>query len=270
MLARALAQEAPLLLLDEPTTALDVGRQQEALELIDELRLRGRADGVATMHDLTLAGQYAPRLLLLYGGRIVAQGTPREVLTEAMVAEHYGARVRVVEDAVILVVRPGESRRSAGRRAEREVGAGGDARRRAGVRSSRPGRPATRRWRRGSSGIAPSGRPGGRRSRSRSSCAGAGGRGADEAVVVDCLSLWVANLIEAGWSDDAIEEEAAVAASWRPPAGADDRGVERGRAWDRARYPARPALPGPARPRQRALGGRGRPRRARCRREIEA
>jgi iron complex transport system ATP-binding protein len=103
VLARALAQEAPLLLLDEPTTALDAGRQQEALELIDELRLDAGLTVVAAMHDLTLAGQYAPRLMLLSGGRIVAQGAASEVLTEALVAEHYGARVRVIEGAVIPV-----------------------------------------------------------------------------------------------------------------------------------------------------------------------
>jgi iron complex transport system ATP-binding protein len=103
VLARALAQEAPLLLLDEPTTALDAGRQQEALELIDALRLDAGLTVVAAMHDLTLAGQYAPRLLLLSGGRIVAQGAAAEVLTEAIVAEHYGARVRVIEGAVIPV-----------------------------------------------------------------------------------------------------------------------------------------------------------------------
>ncbi|HSS74138.1 MAG TPA: ABC transporter ATP-binding protein [Gaiellaceae bacterium] len=103
VLARALAQEAPLLLLDEPTTALDAGRQQEALELIDTLRLDAGLTVVAAMHDLTLAGQYAPRMLLLSNGRVVAQGAPSEVLTEALVAEHYGARVRVVEGAVIPV-----------------------------------------------------------------------------------------------------------------------------------------------------------------------
>jgi iron complex transport system ATP-binding protein len=103
VLARALAQEAPLLLLDEPTTALDAGRQQEALELVDELRLDAGLTVLAAMHDLTSAGQYASRLLLLSGGRIVAQGAAAEVLTEPLVAEHYGARVRVVDGAVIPV-----------------------------------------------------------------------------------------------------------------------------------------------------------------------
>ena len=103
VLARALAQEAQLLLLDEPTSALDAGRQQEALELIDALRLDAGLTVLAAMHDLTLAGQYASRLILLSGGRVVARGTAAEVLTEPLIAEHYGARVRVVDGAVIPV-----------------------------------------------------------------------------------------------------------------------------------------------------------------------
>jgi iron complex transport system ATP-binding protein len=103
VLARALAQEAPLLLLDEPTSALDAGRQQEALELVDALRLDAGLTVVAAMHDLTLAGLYASRLLLISGGRNVAEGAPAEVLTEPLIAEHYGARVRVLDGAVIPV-----------------------------------------------------------------------------------------------------------------------------------------------------------------------
>jgi iron complex transport system ATP-binding protein len=106
VLARAIAQEAPILLLDEPTSALDLGHQQQALELVDSLR---RADGltvVAAMHDLSLAAQYVDRLLLLDGGRIVADGPPAEVLTEARVAEHFGAAVRVVSEDGTLYVLP--------------------------------------------------------------------------------------------------------------------------------------------------------------------
>jgi iron complex transport system ATP-binding protein len=98
VLARALAHEAPLLLLDEPTSMLDIGRGQQALELVDSLRTEGGLTVVATMHDLTLAGQYADRLLLLDGGRTVAAGPPREVLTDELVARHYRATVRVVEE----------------------------------------------------------------------------------------------------------------------------------------------------------------------------
>jgi cobalamin transport system ATP-binding protein len=98
VLARALAQEAPLLLLDEPTSSLDIGRGQQALELVDALRREGGLTVLATMHDLTIAGQYADRLLCLDGGRVVAQGLPRQVLTPQLVATHYGAQVRVVDD----------------------------------------------------------------------------------------------------------------------------------------------------------------------------
>ena len=96
-LARALAQGARILLLDEPTSALDIGHQQEVLELIDRLRAERDLTVLATMHDLTSAGEYADRLVLLSAGRVAAAGTPREVLTEALLAEHYRVRVRVIE-----------------------------------------------------------------------------------------------------------------------------------------------------------------------------
>jgi iron complex transport system ATP-binding protein len=105
VLARALAQEAPILLLDEPTTALDLGRQQQALELIDSLRTDGLTV-VSTMHDLTLAGQYAARLLLLDRGVVVSEGTPEEVLSVANLSAHYDARVRVVQDEDGIFVLP--------------------------------------------------------------------------------------------------------------------------------------------------------------------
>ena len=96
VLARALAQEAPLLLLDEPTTALDIGRQQQALELVVELREQGPLTVLSAMHDLTLALQYGDRLALLSGGRLVAAGAPEEIATESLLAEHYGADVQVI------------------------------------------------------------------------------------------------------------------------------------------------------------------------------
>ena len=105
VLARALAQEARVLLLDEPTTALDLGRQQLVLELVDSLRGDGLTV-VSTMHDLTLAGQYADRLLLLDRGAVAAEGTALEVLSAPNVAEHYGASVRVVEEAGAVFVLP--------------------------------------------------------------------------------------------------------------------------------------------------------------------
>lgn len=106
VLGRALAQEAPILLLDEPTSALDIGHQQQVLELVDDLRRGHDLTIIAAMHDLTLAGQFADSLLLLDGGRIAAAGTAHEVLTEAVITRHYSANVRVIhdQDGAILVV----------------------------------------------------------------------------------------------------------------------------------------------------------------------
>ena len=105
-IARALVQDAPVLLLDEPTTALDVGHQQEVLELVDELRRDRGLTVVATLHDLTLAAQYADRLVLLDQGRAIAAGRAEDVLTEANLALFSGARVRVVRDGDTLIVVP--------------------------------------------------------------------------------------------------------------------------------------------------------------------
>ena len=113
VLARALAQEAPVLLLDEPTTALDVGRQQEVLELVGELRVERGLTVLGAMHDLTLAGQYADRLALLDGGRLVCEGPPAEVLTEALIARHYRARVHVTEVDGVPVVLPARTEAAA-------------------------------------------------------------------------------------------------------------------------------------------------------------
>ena len=98
VLARALAQQAPVLLLDEPTTGLDVGHQQQVLELVDRLRDDLDLTVVSAMHDLTLAGQFADQLVLLDGGRVAAAGPPATVLTEEVIARHYHASVRVLED----------------------------------------------------------------------------------------------------------------------------------------------------------------------------
>jgi iron complex transport system ATP-binding protein len=109
VLARALAQAAPVLLLDEPTAALDVGHQQHVLELIDELRTEHDLTVLSALHDLTLAGQFADRLVMLAGGVVVAEGTAAEVLTEATIEQHYHASVRVEPQAdgtvVVLPIR---------------------------------------------------------------------------------------------------------------------------------------------------------------------
>jgi iron complex transport system ATP-binding protein len=96
VLARALAQQAPVLLLDEPTSALDLGRRMEALEIVDEIRLERGLTVLSAIHDLTLAGQFADRLILLAGGRIAAAGPAESVLDDRLLAEHFGAGVEVV------------------------------------------------------------------------------------------------------------------------------------------------------------------------------
>jgi iron complex transport system ATP-binding protein len=96
VLARALAQQAPVLLLDEPTSALDLGRRMEALEIVDEIRRERRLTVLSAIHDLTLAGQFADRLILLAGGKIAAAGPAESVLDDRLLAEHFGAGVQVV------------------------------------------------------------------------------------------------------------------------------------------------------------------------------
>jgi iron complex transport system ATP-binding protein len=124
VLARALAQQAPVLLLDEPTTGLDVGHQQQLLELVDALGDELDLTVVSAMHDLTLAGQFADQLVLLDGGRVVASGPTRAVLTERVISQHYHASVRVLEEpgggiVVIPVRAAGRDAAPAGRQVAR-------------------------------------------------------------------------------------------------------------------------------------------------------
>lgn len=94
-IARALAQQPRELLLDEPTNHLDIQHQLALLDLITELRLTS----VVALHDLNLAAMYCDRLLVLRRGRVVATGTPQEVLTEELIAEVYGVRATVTRAA---------------------------------------------------------------------------------------------------------------------------------------------------------------------------
>ena len=103
---KALLPKPKVLLLDEPTTALDIGHQQQVLELVDSLRREEGLTVVAAMHDLTLAAQYGDRVVLVDRGRIVAEGSARDVLTSERVEELYGARVRVIDGVVIPVRQP--------------------------------------------------------------------------------------------------------------------------------------------------------------------
>ena len=105
-IARALTQASPIILLDEPTTALDVGYQQEVLELIDKLRKENKIAVISTMHDLTVSGLYPDRLMLLAEGKVVASGSANAVLTPENIARHYGANVTVINHESGPVVIP--------------------------------------------------------------------------------------------------------------------------------------------------------------------
>lgn len=98
VLARSLAQAAPLLLLDEPTSSLDVGHAQRVLAMVDAMRRSCGLTVIAAVHDLTLAAQFCDRLVMLAAGEVVAHGAPVVVLTESSIAAHYGATVRVLDD----------------------------------------------------------------------------------------------------------------------------------------------------------------------------
>ncbi len=103
VVARALAQQTPLLLMDEPTSALDLGQQLEVMELIDQLRVERNLTIITAIHDLSLAGQFADRLLLLADGMIAAEGTPKEILTQENIRRFYGANVNIVSNGTFGV-----------------------------------------------------------------------------------------------------------------------------------------------------------------------
>ncbi len=97
-IALALAQDTPTLLLDEPTTFLDIGHQLEVLDLIRRLNRERGLTIVLVLHDLNQAARYAERLVVLDRGRVVADGAPQDVLTTALLAEVFGVRARILAD----------------------------------------------------------------------------------------------------------------------------------------------------------------------------
>ncbi|WP_232678079.1 ABC transporter ATP-binding protein [Nocardioides sp. R-C-SC26] len=99
-IALALAQEPRTLLLDEPTTFLDIGHQVEVLDLVAKLRRERHLTIVAVLHDLAQAARYADRMIALRAGEVVADGPPREVVTTALVADLFGVHASIVDDPV--------------------------------------------------------------------------------------------------------------------------------------------------------------------------
>jgi len=110
LLARALAQSTPILLLDEPTAHLDLQHQVSLMETVRQLAHRDGLAVLIALHDLNLAARYADRVALLVQGEIKAMGTPRQVLTSALISAAYHLPVQVVPHpfADALLVLPGK------------------------------------------------------------------------------------------------------------------------------------------------------------------
>ncbi|SMQ63931.1 iron complex transport system ATP-binding protein [Plantibacter sp. VKM Ac-1784] len=96
--AMALAQETPLLLLDEPTTFLDITHQVELLDLFTRLNQESGRTLVAVLHDLNQAARYATHLIAMRDGHVVAQGAPADIVTAELVEEVFGLRCRIIDD----------------------------------------------------------------------------------------------------------------------------------------------------------------------------
>lgn len=115
-MAMALAQQTGILLLDEPTTYLDIAHQLDILDLCADLNERGRTL-VAVLHDMNQASRYATHLIAMKSGAVVASGDPREIITAALVESVYGLKCQVIEDpqtGTPLVVPAARSARRAG------------------------------------------------------------------------------------------------------------------------------------------------------------
>ncbi len=99
-ISMALAQGTDLLLLDEPTTYLDLSHQIDVLELVARLHSERGRTVVVVLHDLNLAARYAERLVAMKDGELVASGTPAEVLTEQLLADVFDLEARILPDPV--------------------------------------------------------------------------------------------------------------------------------------------------------------------------
>lgn len=98
-IAMVLAQQTPLILLDEPTTYLDIAHQMDVLNLLHELNVSGRTV-VAVLHDLNHAARYASHIIAMKAGKVIASGAPADVITSATVSVVFGLETEVIPDPV--------------------------------------------------------------------------------------------------------------------------------------------------------------------------
>lgn len=104
IIAKLLAQEAKIMLLDEPIVHLDIKYQLEVLHMLREISKRKNVTTIMTMHDLRLASMFSDKLILLHRGKIVAIGDPKKVLTKKNIVKVYGVNVEVLRDSKLGIV----------------------------------------------------------------------------------------------------------------------------------------------------------------------
>lgn len=97
-IAMALAQDTPVILLDEPTTYLDMAHQLEVLELLEALNKKQKKTIALVIHDLNLAARFSDWMIAMRGGRVRYEGTPEEIMTEQMMEEVFSLRACIKED----------------------------------------------------------------------------------------------------------------------------------------------------------------------------
>lgn len=99
IVARALAQHCPIMLLDEPVSMLDIHHQVELLNTVRTIVKNTRTTAISVMHDLNMAARYSDRIILLQDGKIVSEGMPNDVLTEENISQVYNLRVKLISSS---------------------------------------------------------------------------------------------------------------------------------------------------------------------------